>query len=183
MQEPGLIPGLFVFICNSLLFTAISLGIMLYRKIFAEINNYVGRLQLLSPARLLTPEEILFCAIQDGQEPTFSVYLQYPGIDLDQTLTVSGASMLHIAVEYDRYQMGTRLLFCGADPNIQDREDGRTPLLHALLKEKYRFASLLLSYGADPRLGTFDGITPLIVTTERHNTRYTKYLQTLLGNI
>ena len=56
------------------------------------------------------------------------------------------------------------LLDTGADPNRRDQRHGWTPLMHALHKRPGAVARLLLSRGADPRIGA-GGTGPVVMAT------------------
>ena len=84
-----------------------------------------------------------------------------PGRGLHVT-PVAGASLLHLAVEYDDLPTATWLLDQGADPNLRAAVDdegfgGHSPLFHTVVtlgRRDDRFARLLLARGADPKVRT-----------------------------
>jgi ankyrin repeat protein len=67
---------------------------------------------------------------------------------------VDGATLLHLAMEYDELEIARWLLDRGADPNARSGSDaGPTPLFHAVATLGSRDdakARLLLERGADP---------------------------------
>lgn len=74
--------------------------------------------------------------------------------DVFTALPIEGATMLHLAIEFDDVEAMISLLDRGADPNA--RSNGNlTPLFHAVLNEGRKDevkARLLLEAGADPGL-------------------------------
>lgn len=82
-----------------------------------------------------------------------------PGESLTAT-PVDGATLLHLAMEYDELEIARWLLEQGADPNTPAGIDGEgfgghTPLFHAVVNMGDRSdakARLLLAFGADPNL-------------------------------
>jgi hypothetical protein len=97
-------------------------------------------------------------------ERRFSAAEIYPpelGLKAGEGLTatpVDGATLLHLAIEYDEREMARWLLERGADPNGRAGVDvegfgGHTPLFHTVVSLGDRSeakARLLLEHGADP---------------------------------
>lgn len=93
----------------------------------------------------------------------FSAAEIYPaelGMAADDGLTttpIEGATLLHLAVEFDDRETAAWLLEHGADPNARAGSDpeGHTPLFHAAVtmgRKHDTLARLLLRHGADPTL-------------------------------
>jgi ankyrin repeat protein len=86
-------------------------------------------------------------------------------------------SILHFAIQMQKYESAKQLLECGYNPNIQD-SSGETPLFLAAddlllcLTLRYYpenityFIDLLLDFGASPDIVDNQGVSPLIESTE-----------------
>ncbi len=75
-----------------------------------------------------------------------------------------GLSALHFAVRQGHRATVEALLAAGADVNQQSAGDHTSPLLMASINGQYDLAMLLVSHGADPRLASDAGNTPLYAT-------------------
>jgi ankyrin repeat protein len=88
------------------------------------------------------------------------IYPPSMGMKPDDGLTstpVGGATLLHLAVEFDDFDTAAWLLDHGADPNARAGGDvlGHTPLFHTAItmgQKHDALAQLLLRHGADPGL-------------------------------
>ncbi len=96
-----------------------------------------------TPAR-----EALLAAVR-GDEPGLKRILQ-KGVDLDALDPAAGMTPLHIAVEMgkDGLNAARLLLGAGANPNIQMKNDGPTPLYDAVAANDADMVELLLKHGA-----------------------------------
>ncbi|CAL9670057.1 hypothetical protein SUDANB145_07368 (plasmid) [Streptomyces sp. enrichment culture] len=95
----------------------------------------------------------------------------------------------HQAVEISEYETLSMLLDAGADPN--EVCFGHTPLTHAIdlegdshLQSGHPLhtagTAIVLAYGADPRLPTIDGETPLQIAEYYHHEPIKRLLQRFL---
>jgi len=71
-----------------------------------------------------------------------------------------GRTPLGIAVGYYRLGVVERLLQAGADPNVQDREEGRVPLHFAAREGEQEMVELLLRHGAHVGVCDKEGKSP-----------------------
>ena len=92
--------------------------------------------------------------------------LKKAGADINGT-TRQGASPLMVALESNT---GTEafeaLLRAGANPNHQGL-DTISILMSAIASQDINIVRLLLNYGADPNLPTWDGLTPMMLAAQR----------------
>jgi hypothetical protein len=95
-----------------------------------------------------------------------------------------GQTLLQLAVKTLKFESVKTLVSLGADPNIQDKYDGSSPLMEAagmLLDDSYRYESnpkylkLLLEHGGDPNAEEKG------VRRQDNNTRYTPLLRACGG--
>ena len=89
-------------------------------------------------------EEMRQC-MEDGSDP-----------DL---IDPNGESALHVAVDMGDSEVAKLLIAYGADVNIQDAQEGFTPLMYAAFKNDTEMIKLLLSHGADPTTKDHEGFT------------------------
>lgn len=88
------------------------------------------------------------------------IYPSALGMEADEGLTstpAEGATLLHLAVEFDDLETAAWLLARGADPNARTGDDpaGHTSLFHTAVtmgRKHDALARLLLQHGADPDL-------------------------------
>ncbi|WCJ26734.1 ARF-GAP domain 1 [Euphorbia peplus] len=78
---------------------------------------------------------------------------------------LDGCSLLHLACETADLGMLELLLQYGANVNATD-SSGQTPLDRCIRKGRPAFAKLLLSRGADPRIGNVESKTPFKLAVE-----------------
>ena len=82
------------------------------------------------------------------------------------TALYSGSTALHLAVDNGRRAVVTALLEASADPNVEDDDNGNTPLHLAVVKvgtTATAVATALLDAGADPNARNHRGRSPLDV--------------------
>ena len=72
----------------------------------------------------------------------------------------TGVTALHLAVNTGDSYLVEKCLEAGADPNLQMKICGETPL-HRTVKYQARFAQMLLEYGANPNIKNNKGETAL----------------------
>lgn len=72
-----------------------------------------------------------------------------------------GLSALHFAVRQGAMRTVRTLVEAGANVNLPGAGDKVTPLLMAAINGQFDIASYLLDHGADPRLVSVGGVTPL----------------------
>jgi ankyrin repeat protein len=80
---------------------------------------------------------------------------------LAQVGGVGGLSPLHHAVRQGNLDAALALLDGGADINDTSLVDHTTPLVMALINGQFDIAMRLIERGANPNIGTADGMTPL----------------------
>lgn len=90
-------------------------------------------------------------------------YMHY---GLSPSANKDGYSLLHFAVIGNRPDKALMLLNQGAIINMQEKENGCTPLLLAVKKAHAKVIDVLLEKGADVNKATKFGYTPLLVAAE-----------------
>lgn len=87
------------------------------------------------------------------------LYMPELGFTSSSTMApIEGTTLLHLAIEYDEFEVADRLLERGADVNARatgEEGDGHTPLFHAAAScgtSTGTRARFLLEHGADPNL-------------------------------
>lgn len=90
---------------------------------------------------------------------------------------ILGQTPLHSAIRIGRSVSFIKdLLELGADPNIKEKMEGRTPLFDAAWSENEPLVSILLDYGANPNISDKDKWTPLFCSAWRGHVSITKTL-------
>ena len=72
-----------------------------------------------------------------------------------------GMTPLHLAIRQGQAATVKALVEAGADVNLVSGGDKTSPLLGAIVNGQYDLAMYLLEHGADPRLASENGVTPL----------------------
>lgn len=71
-------------------------------------------------------------------------------------------------------------LLCGQLKEFEDREEGGTPLMYAVMENKIPMVKLLIKAGADINAKNENGVTPLIVAVARSDNYDCDIIETLL---
>jgi ankyrin repeat protein len=105
-------------------------------------------------------------AARDGNATLLKRFLA-DGVEIDEKVTsledkAYGWTALHFAVNAGHIEIVRSLLSSGANPQIQEDKDDRTPLLMAAAKGDIESVKLLLEYKALVDVQQLDGDTPLI---------------------
>jgi ankyrin repeat protein len=77
-----------------------------------------------------------------------------------------GITAVMWAARYGAIHAMTVLLDAGADANARDKNNGWTPLLHAVHKQRPQAVRLLLERGADPNAAAPGGVTPPLMAAD-----------------
>jgi hypothetical protein len=90
----------------------------------------------------------LVSAAADRDMPEVVRLVEKEGVDVDTKISSSGCTALHAAATYDLREIAGFLLSKGA--SIEQRaNNGRTPLVEALVWQSWRVAVMLIGAGAD----------------------------------
>lgn len=125
---------------------ALSKGPILVRALMGDpFHGAKPSIMGSTPAR-----EALLSALQ-GDEAKFK-QIAGKGVDLNALDPDAGMTPLHIAVTMGKDGLGAArlLLEAGADPNIQMKTEGPTPLYDAVASNDAEMTELLLKHGANP---------------------------------
>ncbi|KAJ6788408.1 hypothetical protein PWT90_04689 [Aphanocladium album] len=107
-------------------------------------------------ARNNDQESALKIAVTQGEAKTVQLLLEY-GADPNQ-FEASGASLLSLAAQCRNPKRLFLLINAGADVNVLDQNDeGKSPLIHAVIHGRRLCAQLLLEYGATIELRDKNG--------------------------
>jgi ankyrin repeat protein len=103
--------------------------------IIDNINGYTGQhIELIYASLLFKKYKIL------------DILLKY--VDINST-NIVGDSLLHMAIDFNDYEMAKRLFLMGISPNIQNKS-GYTPMHYLFISRcnHYSFVKLMLDHGA-----------------------------------
>jgi ankyrin repeat protein len=98
------------------------------------------------------------------------------------TQQIGGMTALLIAARDGQSNAVSALLNAGDDINQTSDTDHATPLILALINGHYDLAQLLLERGADAKLATSDGVTPLFAVIDVQWSPHTWYPQPVTAN-
>jgi len=98
------------------------------------------------------------------------------------TQQIGGMTALLVAARDGQSGAVSALLDAGGDINQISDTDHATPLILALINGHYDLAQLLLERGADPKLATSDGVTPLFAVIDVQWSPHTWYPQPVTAN-
>jgi ankyrin repeat protein len=123
----------------------------------------------------LADEEASLYAVWRYDAYHLELLLDY-GADVN-TADRFGWSLLHYTAYNDKANMTKMLLEKGANPNIVERTDGRTPLHYAALEGQKTIAEMLLAHGANMDTKDWYGKTPLSLAKEAGHTEIVELLR------
>jgi ankyrin repeat protein len=103
-------------------------------------------------------------------------YLVKNGADINATDN-NNDSILHGCIYNDLYEILLFLLNNKNNKKINERNHiNETPLLYAFKLRKFKYAELLLKYGADPNVWDIEGNIPLLISSYLNNTEVSEVL-------
>lgn len=122
-------------------------------------------------------------AVRDkASQETIMKYIE-DGIDVNFQ-DKNGATALMISTLYGDLELTQMLLEKGANPNLQGKVVGLTPIILAVHNSNdVQMATLLLENGADPNLKTYIGFTTLMYSILNKNIEMTKLLLSYKANV
>ena len=98
------------------------------------------------------------------------------------TQQIGGMTALLVAARDGKKEAVEALLDAGDNINQTSDTDHATPLILALINGHYDLASFLLERGADPKLATSDGVSPLFALIDVQWAPHTWYPQPVIAN-
>ena len=98
------------------------------------------------------------------------------------TQQIGGMTALLLAARDGQKDAVSALLDAGGDVNQTSDTDHATPLILALINGHYDLAQFLMEWGADPKLATSDGLTPLFALIDVQWAPHTWYPQPVISN-
>lgn len=151
-------------------------------KIFRRLHEAFGGDETSTVIRI---EHVLNQMIFFGDEDYVRDYLDSSPesrIFLHGIRDDNGESALSCAA-CERYPATVKLLLeRGSNANFQNRDDGRTPLMHAALWGRYENVRHLLKYGADKNLKDSDGFKAIDFAYSSDRNEEERYYRLLEGN-
>lgn len=138
----------------------------------ANKNSNIGKIKLVTPVAII--DEITQKIEEDDIENAImkiNTELPDPNIPSSQ-----GKPLIVLAAEKDYYDIVAALLQKGANPNKADLITLETALIKAVRNQNFDTVNILLTAGADPNLGTNQGITPLALAIELRNENLANHL-------
>lgn len=87
-----------------------------------------------------------------------------------------GSTILHIAVEREKYDFVDALMYHGADPDVENK-DHETPLHFAARQDADEIFKLLWEYGADLDQENYRGETPKDIAQKNHSKKVLKIIE------
>ena len=88
----------------------------------------------------------------------------------------NGTPLIVLAAEKDYTDIVGDLIQQGADPNKADLNTSETALIKAVRNQNFDTISILLNAGANPNLGTNQGLTPLSLAIDLRNENLATHL-------
>lgn len=151
-------------------------------KIFRRLHEAFGGDETSTVIRI---EHVLNQMIFFGDEEYVRDYLDSSPesrIFLHGTRDDNGESALSCAA-CERFPATVKLLLDrGSNANFQNRNDGRTPLMHAALWGRYDNVRHLLTYGADKNLKDNEGLKAIDFACSSDRNEEERYYRLLKGN-
>lgn len=87
-----------------------------------------------------------------------------------------GSTILHIAVDKEKYDFVDALMYHGADPNVENKKH-ETPLHLAARKDLDEIFKLLWEYGADLEQENYRGETPKDIAEKNHSKKVLRIIE------
>ena len=154
------------------------LGVFLIAPVFLLVLYTINTARKESPKsanvtnlKLVTPVAIIDEIVQKIEEGAFEEALvkiqsELPDPNIPSS---SGTPLTVLAAELDYTDIVATLIQKGADPNKADLNTSETALIKAVRNQNFDMLNVLLTAGADPNLGTNQGLTPLGLAIELRN--------------
>lgn len=142
------------------------------RKEAAKTNVNVSNLKLVTPVAII--DEITK-KIEEGdlEDAITKINTDLPDPNIPSS---NGTPLLVLVAEKDYTDLVAALLQKGANPDIADLNTSETALIKAVRNQNFDTISILLNAGANPNLGTNQGLTPLGLAINLRNENLATHL-------
>ena len=135
-------------------------------------NVNVANLKLVTPVAII--DEITKKIIEeDLEEAITKIRTELPDPNIPSS---NGTPLIVLAAEKDYTDIVGDLIQQGADPNKADLNTSETALIKAVRNQNFDTISILLNAGANPNLGTNQGLTPLSLAIDLRNENLATHL-------
>lgn len=124
----------------------------------------------------------MFVAAEKGLGEVIRLMVTKAGVDVDEPVVMpSGLRLMHVAAFHKQPHVVSQLISMGADINLLDDEGGYNPLTMAIIGTNVAAALELIEMGADVRVSSQSGRTPMYVAIEKGLTEVVRTLITKKG--
>lgn len=107
----------------------------------------------------------LIAAVQTRNDDVVRLLIEKRNIDR-RIVNINNGMPLLLATSHDCSDMAMMLLRAGANPRVHNRDNGKTPLHHAVRFNDVELTRLLIESGALVNVQSSNGQTPLLVAAE-----------------
>ena len=142
------------------------------RKEAPKANVNVANLKLVTPVAIID-EITKKIEEEDIEDALLKISKELPDPNIPSS---KGTPLIVFAAEKDYTEVVTALLQKGANPDKADLNTSETALIKAVRNQNFDTISILLNAGANPNLGTNQGVTPLGLAINLRNETIANHL-------
>ncbi|MBQ3933938.1 MAG: ankyrin repeat domain-containing protein, partial [Elusimicrobiaceae bacterium] len=142
------------------------------RQESAKTSVNLSNLKLVSPVAIID-EITKKIEEEDLEDASNKIKMELPDPNIPSS---NGTPLIVFAAEKDYADIVADLIQKGADPNKADLNTSETALIKAVRNQDFEIISILLNAGANPNLGTNQGVTPLSLAISLKNENLATHL-------